>query len=542
MTTAFFRTSVSLLCLLSFPLQAETIPAASQIKHITLYPWGASILREISVDLPAGVHDLIIADLPLDTPAETLQVKASTGLTIGAVNLAYDRLLPQPDQPTPEIAAAEAEVKRTEAALRTADANIAAIRLKSAAANEQVAFLRGLGQTDGASGTVEDLRALSRMVGEESLAALQTAHQAEQDAQTAELARADDIKALEAAQTALAALTTGEADHAALTMAVESAGGPAVIAVTTFSEAANWQPVYDLRLTTGDAPALSLDRAVLVSQSTGEDWMGVNLTLSTARPGGQSTPGTLRPDLRRIGPKQDDVAKLASEAAGDSMVMMEAPAPAVASFASAEMMGATVTYSYPNTVDIRDGVESLRLRLDTLALAPKVVAQAVPRVDQTAFLMAEFTNTSPEILLPGSATLFLDGTLTGLASLPLLAAGAETEVGFGPIDSLRLTRTVPERSEGDTGMISVSTEINEVALLGIENLTAQDWAVKLLDQVPYSEQDDLEISYTATPPATDQDMEGQRGLLEWAFDLKAGEKTEIKLETQLSWPEGQVLQ
>ena len=60
--------------------------------------------------------------------------------------------------------------------------------------------------------------------------------------------------------------------------------------------------------------------------------------------------------------------------------------------------------------------------------------------------------------------------------------------------------------------------------------------------MPYSEQEDLEISYTATPAETARDMDGQRGLLQWDFDLKAGDKAEITLETALSWPEGQVLQ
>ena len=540
MSPLIFRTSVSLLCLLSFPLQAETIMAASRIKQVTLYPWGASIQREISVDLTPGPHDLLIADLPPETDAQTLQVRGGEGVKIGAVTLAHDRLPPQPDLKSPEIAAAEAEVKRLEAALRATDANIAAIRLKSQAAQEQITFLRGLGQTDKPSLTLDDLRALSRMVGEESLTVLQAANLAEQDALTAEVAREDDVKALQAAQETLAALTLGEVDHAVLTMAIESAGGATVIDVTTYTEAANWMPAYDLRLTNDDAPTLAMDRAVLINQSTGEDWAGVNLILSTARPAEQSNPSSLWPDLRRIGPPVNYMAKMEG-----GVVMMEEPSPVVAAAAPAmnmEMMGATVTYTYPTPVDIRNGVEALRLTLDTIDLAPELVAEAVPRVDDTAFLVADFTNSTAEPLLPGPAMLYLDGAMVGFADLPLLAAGADTKVGFGPIDGLRLTRTVPDRNEGDSGLISVSNDITETAVIGVENLTSKDWKLRLIDQVPYSEQEDLEISYTATPAETARDMDGQRGLLQWDFDLKAGDKAEITLETALSWPEGQVLQ
>jgi hypothetical protein len=65
--------------------------------------------------------------------------------------------------------------------------------------------------------------------------------------------------------------------------------------------------------------------------------------------------------------------------------------------------------------------------------------------------------------------------------------------------------------------------------------------VRILDQVPYSEQDDLEIDVTASPEATETDVEGQRGILAWEFDLAAGGKETITLEQVLTWPEGMVL-
>jgi len=523
-------------------LQAETTVAASHIARVTLYPWGASVVREVAVDLPAGRHELIIPDLPLDSDGATLHLDAPVGLTIGAVNLQQGRLPPQDAVASPEVQAAEAEVKRATAALRAADDAIAAIEVKAQAAQEQLGFLRGLSQTDAVTGTVEDLRALSRMVAEEALAALQAAQQAGVEAETARPGREDLATALADAEAALAALTTGEVDHAALTLALDSSGGAAVIAITTFTAAASWQPVYDLRLTTLEPPALALDRAVLISQNTGEDWMAAALTLSTARPADQSSPGTLWPELRRIAPKADLLARAAGDAGSAPEAMMTMAEPVMEASMSLEMMGATVTYTYPTPVDIRDGVESLRLTLDTLALTPKVVAAAVPRADATAFLVAELVNTSPEPLLPGPAMLYLDGALVGQANLDLLAAGAQTEIGFGPIDGMRLTRTVPERSQGDSGLILVSTEIGEVAVIGVENLTPRAWSVRLLDQVPYSEQDDLEISYRAIPPASDHDMKGQRGLLQWDLALEPGAKAEIRLETHLRWPEGQALQ
>ena len=105
-------------------------------------------------------------------------------------------------------------------------------------------------------------------------------------------------------------------------------------------------------------------------------------------------------------------------------------------------------------------------------------------------------------------------------------------------DGLRLTRDMPRNSEGDAGVFSSDTARKEAAVLKIENLTNEAWPVHLLDQVPYSEQDDLKITYTATEAPDETDPEGQRGLLGWHFDLEPGATREIGLEVDMRWPAG----
>ena len=46
---------------------------------------------------------------------------------------------------------------------------------------------------------------------------------------------------------------------------------------------------------------------------------------------------------------------------------------------------------------------------------------------------------------------------------------------------------------------------------------------------------------TANPAATRQNVDGQRGVMEWDVTLPAGDKEVITLDYTLSWPEGYVL-
>jgi hypothetical protein len=386
----------------------------------------------------------------------------------------------------------------------------------------------------GIEGSAEELSSVAQMIGTEVLTARLAALAASAGLEAAEeeVSRA----AVELAR-AEAAAATREADHTALSVMVTGTGGPGHLIVTHYVGDAGWEPVYDMVLNR-QGGRVAVERGVLVSQASGEDWRAVTLTLSTARPVEQAEPTPLWPEQRSVGdPYVADSEELAKGMA-DVGVMAEA-APVMAEMA---YQGDTVIYHYPGVVDLASGVEDLRLGLDRLDFAVEVVAQAVPRFDQTAFVMATLVNDSEEILLPGEAYLYRDGALTGMVSLDTLAPGASAEFGFGAVDGIRLKRDMPQRAEGDRGVFQSSTQIEEKAVLEVENLTGEAWPVRLLDMVPYSEQEELEISYDADPAASEADVDGKRGILAWEFDLAAGEKKAVRLDLLMSWPEGKVLQ
>ncbi len=536
----------ALLISVALPVWAETIPATSRITSITVYPQGAKITREVVFDAPAGAHDLLITDLPAETDPQFLRLSGTEGLTLGATSLRRDRLPPRGDALTPEQTAAKTAVEQLELAERDADANVATVNARIEAAESQVFFLRSMGGQMPDTATPENLQSIARMIGTEVLAAREQALAARKDLWPAEKALEDTQKDLAKARAAYDAAMTGDPDYAALQVAITATAGPSSVTITHFTQNAGWRPVYDISLTRKDTPALTLDRGVLVSQSTGEDWGRVDLTLSTAQPGSQTAPSTLWPYLRRIWPKVDPKAAPSArlaESGADEMGAMAEPimaAPTVA--ADALMQGDFVVYHYPGTVDLANGVEDMRLALDQITLAPIVRALAVPSRDRTAFVMADFTNTSAEILLPGTAFLYREGAFIGTTVLASIAPGAKDKLAFGAIESLRLARDMPVRSEGDRGLISKSSQIEDVAILKIENLGDEAWPVRLLDQVPFSEQENLQITYTANPAATETDVDGQRGVLAWEFDLGPGETHEINLTHTIRWPEGMVLE
>ena len=546
--------ALCLTCFVASAAAAETLTVPARISEVTVFPQGAAVTRHIAFSAPAGTHTLLVPDLPAGISITDFSVLATAGVTVGALTIATGPTRATDDDARPEVTAARAEVERLEAVVRDRDSAAAAIRARAGAAEAQERFLASIGTGDSpAAASAEALQAIGRMIAADVLAARQAALVARAEADTLDRDGKEDRAALDRARAALDGLTSG-GEGAVITVTVTKAtDGPAALDLLTQVPEAGWAPIYDLRLTRGATPALTADRAILVAQYSGEDWLDVQLVFSTAAPGSQTEPGTIWAHYRRIvsqadldrengiyGDKDGQTGGFAPVVVEPSVIVEEAGSSLT--MAGLERLGGTVTYRFPDRIDLRSEVDVLRLSLDQVALTPTLRAVGAPDRDTTAYLVATLKNISGEPLLPGSAKLWLDGAQVGDTALDLLAAGATTDIGFGPLHGLILKRTVPDRTEGDRGVLSRSNEASETAILTVENLTDEAWPVRLIDSVPYSEQDDLEIDITATPDATEQDLDGRRGILAWDFDLAPGETRRIEVRSVLSWPTGYVLQ
>ena len=536
---------ISAAILAASPALADRFETAARIDQVTVYPWGAGVSRTLSLNLPQGAHEVAVTGIPLDIDPGTLRV-TGTGATIGAVSLQQGRVAPSKPVESPEFLAAQDEVRRLEAAIAQHDARVIDIEARGTAAEDMIGFLMNLAESDSDRGDFASLTASARAQLTE---AHQTIARSAAEVQAAEPAAEELAKELDRATARLDALRAPEAETGALVIAVQGAGTPADIRITALTRQASWQPVYDLSLQRKDS-RLRMERGLMVTQSTGEDWQDVRLTLSTERPMDQSAPSELAPEFMRVDDGNSKAYSRSSASMDDSMARMqedgyaapviEAEAVVVGS-ALAGMVGETVIYDYPTPVDIRHSADALRLPLDAHDLTPEIVAEAVPRHDDSAYLVADTVNSTGAVILPGDATFYADGALVGRGALELTAAGDDMKLGFGPLTGIKLERHLPNETEGGSGIIVKSAERQETAVLSIRNLTGEEWPLRVIDQVPVSRQEDLRIDWSAEPAPDETDPKGKRGLLVWNGRIAAGEERSITLKTSLRWPDGMML-
>lgn len=529
--------------LLPLPALADTFVVQAPPVAATVYAQGALVSRNASLQLPAGQHTLELRDMDPSLSLDAMNIRLD-GATITSRSWTA-----RPDGPyraprTPEWMVAKAALDAATEVLAVLDDRIALAQASAQAAQDQINFLNGLTVSEDTAADVDTLRAIGQLIASDGTAARAAMRDAEIEIRNLQFERPDLEFAVARARATLEAVTPTNTAPATLALNV-SVPEPveATLDLSYVTGGVSWAPVYAFDL--ADDTSLSIARSAVISQFTNEDWTGIQLTLSTLEPFAQSEPSKLWPQLRRIeDPVQQKREILHIES--DSVVMgiaepaMEAPVIAEES-AAANFDGIGVTYTLPSPVTIRARSEELEIALDTLSIQATLSARAIPRLDDTAFRLAQITNTTPEILLPGLATLFVDGQLVGSTRINALPPNAEADVFFGRIDGLRLTRMVLDRNEGDRGIISRSNEETEDVRIEIENITGQNWDVTVRDTVPFSEQEDLVINWSASPAPNNTTVDDQRGVLEWQLSVPAGETQSIAIDTKLTWPEDKVL-
>ena len=522
---------------------AETFQLTSQISNVIVYPNGAKVTRTAQFDLPAGSHQLQVLDLPQTVALDGIRAKLA-GAQLGAVTLRDDFVPPRAEVEDAARAAAERRLEAAREELQAHQDDIRSLHLSKEAADTAIGFLRGLTKSDALSGlSAEDLRDIARMMGEETFAARQAVLEADAEARQLSRDLPELQQAVEKAQQALDALVRGQDEVLLVEVAAStSAATEGTLEISYFIDAAGWRPVNDASLTL-DSGMLQLDRGALVEQYSGENWQDVALTLSTSQPSGKVAASEIYSDFRQLVEPHRPLAKVRSESAAPAFADMAAPMMEVAEAEPVVMAppvalagGLILTYPYPQPVSLATGADAAKLSLGTLSFEATIEATAVPLYDQTAFLTAKILNDSGEEILPSPETLlYLDGELVGRFDQPMLAAGDDLRLPFGPIEGLQLRREVT-RNQGDRGILSKSNDRTEAIRITVDNLTNRAWDLRLIDRVPYGEQDDLQITWSALPEPNETDIDGRRGVLAWTFPLAAGAEKIIKLNQRISWP------
>jgi uncharacterized protein (TIGR02231 family) len=541
---------------------ADEINGQSRISSVMVFPNGAQVTRVISVDLPAGKHQLSVKDLPSDLQARSLRIEgAGDGpIEIGSVDqrVVTEALNSATDNSARELLMQQLQTLRDERELT--NSIIQAAELQKKLLNEMALLpSRPIGRNEqGGTDVVTQYSNLYNLMGDKFL-------ETQAKALKAKVQLRDLDKRIKNIRAQIAERPNKRKRRTHLTVNVEAEKpGKARFVVHYQIRGASWAPLYDARLQTADGKTkanLNLVRRAVIRQTTSEDWTNVKLRLSTTNPTGR----TKAPDLfawlidfkkkRRPVPVPMAMQEMDQSYGGQKkhrgkinmrhdrqtgLLNMKAPAkPRMAKVNSGQFQ---MTFDVANKTTIkRDGTRK-KVFLDALSLTPDVQLFAVPKRTQKAFLHASFVNKTGNALIPGPVSLFRDGVYVGQSRLALVEPDQKLDIGFGVDSKVNVKWVRQNRVKGKTGLLTTSN--SDVRKYKVTLVSGHKTPMKMtvLDQMPYSEKETLQVSLlTASPKPTRTNVDDKRGVMAWDVTLAPQKAKVIEFGYQVVWPKDKAI-
>jgi uncharacterized protein (TIGR02231 family) len=165
----------------------------------------------------------------------------------------------------------------------------------------------------------------------------------------------------------------------------------------------------------------------------------------------------------------------------------------------------------------------------------------VPKLSPSVYLQGKLANASLYPLLSGAAMVYVDGDYVGKTQLKSLAPGESVDLSLGIDEGLKVKRDLVKKFERNKGTLSKKHEMEYDYKIVVENFKKQAMQLKIVDQLPRPQQEEIELSdIKLTPEPGEWDKEKQS--LTWPLELKPGEKKEVLIHFTVSYPrDGQVI-
>jgi uncharacterized protein (TIGR02231 family) len=549
--------------------------ASSRITGVTVYSNSALVTREVDVPDGRGIVELTVSPLPPTTVYSSLYTEGNDSNRILTTRF---RSRPVKEDTREEVRKIEDELKKIQLTQQKVKADLEALKQAMGLYTKLENFTSASTQHATEKGKLDSDATIA-------LAKYLIDSRAEKTREMVTLTQQEQTNAeqLEYLARKLSEMTSGpsKTERDAVIVVDKTNGAAGKVKLNYLVDEASWRPQYKLRAgklakDQGEWAKVKLEYLAAVTQHTGEDWSNVELVLSTAQPTLNAAP----PDLqvlkvttvaRGANPQgvpmapgeadlQEQVKSLRSKAAKDFNQKKAASGAGLVNTAAAldqswELLnpeaavsrgcslavreGPSVTYHLGSKLSVPSRNDEQVLEVARLDLAPDYFYKAVPILTSHVYRLADLTNKSNYVLLPGEATMYVGTDFVGQMNLPMVAIGEQFTVGFGIDPQLQVHRQMIDKNRTTQGGNQILRYEYRILVNSFkqERVRLQVW-----DRLPHAETETIGVSLVKAVPEISADALYQReqrpnNLLRWDVQVDpamTGEKAlAIKYEFRL---------
>jgi hypothetical protein len=558
--------AVSIFILVLPALAEQAVPeVVGSVSEVTVYRGQALVTRQIAIGASEGSSEVIVKNLPENLVSDSLFAQAPDGMIVSSVRYREKEIK---EDTREEVQKLEAEIeearKRQFQAQRDLDI--------STAMYEKYVPLWDMGldsvKSDLERGVLqaEPIKSLTNHLEEKAI----DWHAKIVEAQWLKRDIEKELAELEKKLNELKEGISKVEKEAVLNVGSEKTG-KVVIKLSYLVNNAGWMPQYNLRARP-DKSSAGIEYNAVIHQSSGEDWQGVELSLSTAQPTMEAAPPVL--ESMRVGTaaggpvsgvpaeKISDVRKgvqqyisyrdlsrefeetqrnrrsaarkgkaaqgqISQLAVSNQMMELAADKDQVQVIKReakriARTEGVSVTYRLGGTITLPSKSEKQLVTIATIASDAEFIMLASPLLTDYVYLQGDITNASDIIFLPGPASMYRNGEFVGKSNIGLVTIGETFTAGFGVDSQIQIAREFRDKKIDTLWGNRVDKYDYRIA---INNYKDSEVSLQLLDRIPYTEDEKLEITDFHTDTDLSKDAEYLRtqrdkGILRWDLTLK----------------------
>jgi uncharacterized protein (TIGR02231 family) len=557
--------------LVSAPDDPNTISATSSIRKVTVYSDRALVSRSGTVQVGGGARVYAYRHLPGWVDEGSVRIAAS-GARILDVRVVRSYLAHSTEQ---TYVTAEASLRELSGRLAALDDESTVLDAQAKQIEDIKAFsLERLNHDTLVADSAPTSAGRAGSVGVETYSAVvdfigQKLRDVARGRRSVKTERERLTPAVEAAKKRvedLRALAKLEETTVLVTLA-GSGPGQADLQLTYMLPGATWEATHEFRATDGDPAHVEVTSYAVVTQASGEDWDGAELSFSTQ----SSTAAVKIPELEALTLGDTRPATQTVESHSTSFTRAEAAfrgqnrlwnqhlqgssksfeesyasnfeslvvtqSKTVRIFQSLQQRGTTTQFKALGPANVRADGRSVRVPIGHATLKAQKAIVAAPEQSLNAAQTLRMVNDSGQSILPGSVSLYQAGAFLGMTELEFVADGEDFTVFLNVVDQLKLSRLLDKKHSALVR--KQRTQMQLAFVVTVENLSAKPLSLELADRVPVSEDREIVVSGVKLTPGAKPDS---RGILRYALTLQPKEQRKLEIQYQIEYPPSLVVE
>ncbi len=526
---------------------------SSEIKNVTVFLSGAEINRSTEVDLKKGRNLIVLKGLSPSLLKASLRIEPSTDVDIMATSHSFNYLTEEIDNDLVRTIKDSIEFYSSKVDVINNDVNAYQIEKKLLEQNIQLS-----GKQQALSMTTLKEAANYYRVRIKDI-----------NKRTYELQKeAMKFKKTEKKyRNQLSELNSSSNDaHSEIAVTIDAAqAGKTKLDIFYLVTDAGWSSTYEIKAVEMNAP-ISIYYNANVFNNAGFDWKDVNLKVSTGEPNLTAS----RPDLERwtinkrvyrrrqkggwnvnadnggfeldkdgISSSLDvfDNNQFNSLNIANNKKKYGGKKNQTVKFKQIVVSELSKTFDIAKTYTIPSNAKPYIIKVTKYDVPAKYSYISVPKLDRDAFLIAQIANWEDLDLVEGPAQVYFGNNYVGKSYINTQNAPDTLELSLGRDNNIAITR-VKKKEFSSKRIIGANKKDSYVFEIQVKNSRDISVDIKILDQIPVSNDSEVSLSVNETSNAKYDEAEG---LLTWSYTLNPKESKKITLGFTVKYPKNKRL-